>query len=247
MPQIPEYKAKSKGWEMGARILLLEDDMLLCEILREYLEENGFVVEHCEDATSALNLAYEKNFDMWILDVKVPKGEDFNANDLPGFSLLKALREAHKTTPCIFITSLSSIQDVQKGYVSGCDDFLKKPFELVELKLRIQTLLKRVFSNRVDEFADLGNEMRFYYVSKILYRGDKPISLTQKETSLLNLLLQNANAYVSQERIFEELWDMEREPSGLSVRTYIKNLRKIIGKERILSSHNKGYCYVCQR
>lgn len=230
---------------MGAKILLLEDDIWLAEILCEYLEENGFVVEHCDNATSALNLAYEKNFDIWILDVKVPQGSDFESRtQLPGFELLQSLREANKLVPCIFITSLSSIQDVQSGYIAGCDDFLKKPFELMELKLRIQTLLKRVFSNRIDEFEDFGNGLRFYYISKMLYRDKEIVSLTQKEGLLLNLLLQNANSYVSQERIFEELWDMEKEPSELSLRAYIKNLRKIIGKEKIINSHNKGYCYV---
>lgn len=230
---------------MAAKILLLEDDFVLSEILCEFLEEQDFDVTHCEDATSALNLAYEEKFDIWILDVKVPKGDDFLESDyLPGFELLKALREANKTTPCIFITSLSSIKDVQNGYIVGCDDFIKKPFELLELKLRIQTLLKRVFSNRTDEFEDFGNGLRFYFVSKLLYHNDKIVSLTKKESLLLNLLLQNANLYVSQSTIFDELWGMDQEPSELSLRAYIKNIRKIIGKDKIINSHNKGYCYV---
>ncbi len=230
---------------MSAKILLLEDDFVLSEILCEFLEEQNFNVIHCENASSALNLAYEKKFDIWLLDVKVPKGDNFiESNHLPGFELLKALREADKNTPCIFITSLNSLQDIENGYGVGCDDFLKKPFELVELKLRIQTLLKRSFAHRKEEFEDFGNGVRFYFVSKMLYCNDKIISITQKESLLLNLLLQNANSYVSQSIIFSELWEMNQEPSELSLRAYIKNLRKIIGKEKIINSHNKGYCYV---
>lgn len=230
---------------MAAKILLLEDDFILSEIICEFLIEQGFEVVHCDNASSALNLAYEKQFDIWLLDVKVPEGDDFSQTSyLPGFGLLKALREANKTTPCIFITSLSSIQDIQSGYIFGCDDFLKKPFELLELKLRIETLLKRVFQSRIDEYEDFGNGLKFYFVSKMLYQDDKLVSLTQKESLLLNLLLQNVNSYVSQSVIFDELWELDQEPSELSLRAYIKNLRKIIGRDKIINSHNKGYCYV---
>lgn len=230
---------------MAAKILLLEDDFILSEIICEFLVEQGFDVTHCDNASSALDFAYEKQFDIWLLDIKVPEGDDFvESSKLPGFALLKTLREANKTTPCIFITSLSSIQDVQSGYLVGCDDFLKKPFELLELKLRIETLLKRVFQGRIEEYEDLGNGLRYHFVSKMLYQDDKTISLTQKENLLLNLLLQNANSYVSQSVIFDELWEINQEPSELSLRAYIKNIRKIIGKDRILNSHNKGYCYV---
>ena len=230
---------------MAAKILLLEDDFILSEIICEFLIESGFDVTRCDNANDALNLAYEKQFDIWLLDVKVPGGDDFaESSNLPGFELLKTLREANKATPCIFITSLSSLQDIQSGYGVGCDDFLKKPFELLELKLRIETLLKRVFQSRINEFEDFGNGLRFYFVSKILYQDDKRIPLTQKESLLLNLLVKNANSYVSQSVIFDELWKLDQEPSELSLRAYIKNIRKIIGKDKILNSHNKGYCYV---
>lgn len=235
---------------MSVKVLLLEDDFVLSEILCEFLQEEGFEVVHCTQASDALNLAYESKFDIWLLDVKVPLGEDITPSDsqkgatLAGFELLKLLRESNQTTPCIFITSLSSMQDLQTGYNAGCDDFLKKPFELVELKLRIQTLLKRSFSHRNADFEDFGNGVKFNVLTKTLYKDDKILCITYKESKLLALLLQNANAYVSLERIFDELWDFGQEPSELSVRAYIKNIRKVIGKEKILNQHNKGYCYV---
>ncbi|MCI6313709.1 MAG: response regulator transcription factor [Helicobacter sp.] len=229
----------------GAKVLLLEDDSVLAEILCEFLESEGFSVEWCQDASSALNLAYEKSFDIWLLDVKVPLGDDFGASkELPGFEVLKTLRQANKNTPCIFLTSLNSVQDLQIGYDVGCDDFLRKPFELVELRLRIHTLLKRSFAHRNTQMEDFGNGVSFDIITKTLYKDGKILSITNKETALLNLLLRYPNTYISQDRIFEELWDMGQEPSELSVRAYIKNLRKLIGKDRILNQHNKGYCYV---
>ncbi|RDU65477.1 response regulator transcription factor [Helicobacter sp. MIT 14-3879] len=231
---------------MSAKILLLEDDFSLSEILCEFLGEEGFEVHCVQDATNALNLAYEMQFDLWLLDVKVPLGDDFKTRDyLPGFELLKSLRSLNKTTPCIFITSLSSVLDIKDGYDVGCDDFLKKPFELVELKCRIQTLLKRSFAHIGDEFLDLGDGFRFNLISKLLYKDKSIIPLTKKESKLLSLLLKNINSYVPLETIFEELWDFNQEPSEMSLRAYIKNLRKILGRDKILNQHSSGYCYVC--
>lgn len=230
---------------MSAKILLLEDDIVLSEILCEFLEEEGFDITHCESAGEALDLAYERQFDIWLLDVKVPLGDfEGKRDEMPGFALLKSLREADKSTPCIFITSLSSISDLKDGYGVGCDDFLRKPFELTELKLRIQTLLRRSFSHKNNDFIALHDDFKFDIISKVLYKDSAPVALTKKESLLLNLLLKNAPSYVSLEVIFAELWEFSQSPSEMSLRAYIKNLRKILGKERILNSQGSGYCYV---
>lgn len=230
---------------MSAKILLLEDDIVLSEILCEFLEEQGFDITHCESAGEALDLAYERQFDIWLLDVKVPLGDfEGKRDEMPGFALLKSLREADKSTPCIFITSLSSISDLKDGYGVGCDDFLRKPFELTELKLRIQTLLRRSFSHKNNDFIALHDDFKFDIISKVLYKDSAPVALTKKESLLLNLLLKNAPSYVSLEVIFAELWEFSQSPSEMSLRAYIKNLRKILGKERILNSQGSGYCYV---
>lgn len=230
---------------MSAKILLLEDDIVLSEILCEFLEEQGFDITHCESAGEALDLAYERQFDIWLLDVKVPLGDfEGKRDEMPGFALLKSLREADKSTPCIFITSLSSISDLKDGYGVGCDDFLRKPFELTELKLRIQTLLRRSFSHKNNDFIALHDDFKFDIISKVLYKDSAPVALTKKESLLLNLLLKNAPSYVSLEVIFAELWEFSQSPSEMSLRAYIKNLRKILGKERILNSQGSGYAYV---
>lgn len=99
------------------RILLVEDDETLLEMISEYLNENGYEVVSCTNAQDAADLAYEQTFDLLILDVKIPKGD--------GFSLLSSLRKLGITTPSIFTTSLNTLDDLETGYASGCDDYLR--------------------------------------------------------------------------------------------------------------------------
>ncbi|MBZ7938207.1 MULTISPECIES: two-component system response regulator DccR [Campylobacter] len=220
---------------MAAKILLLEDDLSLSEIIEEFLSDEGYEVSVCTDAKEALNLAYEKYFDLWILDVKVPLGD--------GFSLLKDLRSYGKETPAIFMTSLNTVNDLKEGFSSGCDDYIKKPFELAELAIRIKALLKRSFSHKNEDFENLGNGFKFNFASQILFHFDKALPLPSKEVKLLSLLLKNKNIFLSAEKIFEELWDYNEEPSELSLRAYIKNLRKLLGKEKIINQRGRGYRY----
>ncbi|AAP78253.1 response regulator transcription factor [Helicobacter hepaticus] len=221
---------------MSAKILLLEDDFVLSEILLEFLQEQGYNVRLCDNAKDALDCAYEQYFDLWILDVKVPQGN--------GFDVLKELRECGKDTPAIFITSLDRIDDLHNGYKVGCDDYIKKPFELLELQCRINTLLKRPFLHTHKDFIILPNGFKFGILTQLLYdKSGIVIPLTQKESLLLSLLLQHKGSYVSQEIIFDTLWEYEQEPSEMSLRVYVKNLRKILGKDSILNQRGRGYCY----
>lgn len=221
---------------MAAKILLLEDDLSLSEIIEEFLKDEGYEVSLADNAEDALSLAYEKNFDLWILDVKIPLGD--------GFSLLKELRASGKQTPAIFMTSLNTFQDLKEGFDSGCDDYIRKPFELAELAVRVRALLKRAFSHKNEDFEDLGGVYKFSFTSHILYENGKALNLPSKEIKLLTLLLKNKNNFISVEQIFEELWDYDEEPSSLSLRVYVKNLRKLLGKEKILNQRGRGYSYV---
>lgn len=221
---------------MKSKILLLEDDINLSEIVEEHLTEEGYEVHLVTDAQQALDAAYENHFDLWILDVKVPLGD--------GFSLLKELRKSGKETPAIFLTSLNTAGDLKEGFEAGCDDYIKKPFELSELSLRVENILKRNFTHKNEEYEDLGNGFKFSLRSRILYENDKAINLPYKEAKLLILLLQHKNDFISLERIFDELWDYDEEPSELSLRAYVKNLRKILGKDSLINQRGRGYCYV---
>lgn len=218
------------------QILLVEDDETLSELISEYLSEQGYDVTVRADAKAALDTAYERNFDILILDVKLPKGD--------GFSLLRELRRLGDDTPAIFTTSLNALQDLEIGYKSGCDDYLKKPYELKELLLRIQILIKRKFSHVNDEFIELNGGYKFYPSSKTLRQNGQIVNLSNKESELLALFLENKNALLSKEAIFEKIWNYGEEPSELSLRVYVKNLRRILGKDAIVNRRGDGYIYV---
>ena len=218
------------------QILLVEDDETLSELISEYLSEQGYDVTVRADAKAALDTAYERNFDILILDVKLPKGD--------GFSLLRELRRLGDDTPAIFTTSLNALQDLEIGYKSGCDDYLKKPYELKELLLRIQILIKRKFSHVNDEFIELNDGYKFYPSSKTLRQNGQIVNLSNKESELLALFLENKNALLGKETIFEKIWNYGEEPSELSLRVYVKNLRRILGKDAIINRRGDGYIYV---
>ena len=221
---------------MPTRVLLLEDDLALSEIVKEYLEEEGFEVELVYDANAALDKAYEKNFDIYLFDIKVPLGD--------GFSLLKELRKLNKNVPAIFISSLNTTDDLKMGFEAGCDDYIKKPFELLELKIRINSLLKRSFAHKNGDFEEFENGFKFDILSKTMYKNGKIYTMPGKEIKLLSLLLKNKTQIVPSETIFEELWEYGETPSDMSLRVYIKNLKKIIGKDKIVNSRGRGYSYV---
>ena len=126
---------------MKTKILLLEDDLNLSDTVCDYLEEKGFEVICVYDGEEALSSIYENRFDLLLLDVNVPIKN--------GFQVLKEIRKDGNNTPAIYITSLNSVDSLEQGYSSGCDDYIRKPFELKELLIRIQTILKREFSQKV--------------------------------------------------------------------------------------------------
>ena len=117
------------------KILLLEDDLILNEILEEHLIKQKHQITTTFSSNEAIKELYSETFDLLLLDVNVP--------DLNGFELLKELRDNNILTPTIFITSLNMVEDMQKGFDSGCDDYIKKPFELKELDIRINNIKRQ--------------------------------------------------------------------------------------------------------
>lgn len=220
---------------MKSKILLLEDDYNLSETVCEYFEEEGFDVVCVYDGDEALSKIYEQNFDLLLLDVNVPKKS--------GFEILKEVRASGKTTPAIFITSLNSMSSLEEGFESGCDDYIRKPFEIKELLLRVQTLIKKEFSNK-NEVVEISPNVTFNTISNELKSSNEEIKLNLKELKLLKFFLQNPNELLSHERIYDFVWDYDEEYSDNSLRTYIKNLRKILGKDKIVSFKKLGYRFI---
>ena len=220
---------------MKSKILLLEDDLNLNETVSDYFDENGFEVISAYDGDEALSLIYENNFDLLLLDVNVP-----NKN---GFEVLKEVRNQKKTVPAIFITSLNSMDSLEEGFESGCDDYIRKPFELKELLIRVKTILKKEFSQK-SELVQITPNVTFNLISNELKEDGIEVKLNLKELKLLKFLLQHPNELLSHERIYDFVWDYDEEYSDNSLRTYIKNLRKILGKDKIVSFKKLGYRFI---
>lgn len=216
-----------------AKLLLLEDDPNLSESVCEYLEEQGYDVVPVYDASAAEDALYEGKFDVLLLDVNVPGGD--------GFSLLKTSRKEGNVTPAIFITSRNGMSDVEEGFESGGDDYIRKPYQLKELLLRIQTILKRNFYHPPSDTLDLGEGITYDILNQVLRIQNKEQPLQLKEHKLLKLFIQHKNELLTHETIMEYLWDYEETPSDGSLRTYIKTLRKLLGKDRIVSHKRLGY------
>ena len=217
---------------MKTKILLLEDDLNLSDTVCDYLEEKGFEVICVYDGEEALSSIYENSFDLLLLDVNVPIKN--------GFQVLKEIRKDGNNTPAIYITSLNSVDSLEQGYSSGCDDYIRKPFELKELLIRIQTILKREFSQK-SEIVNITETITFNSISSELKDVDKEIKLNLKELKLLKFFLQHPNELLVHDRIYDYVWDYDEEYSDNSLRTYIKNLRKILGKDKIVSLKKLGY------
>ena len=222
---------------MTPTLLLLEDDLQLSDTVKQFLELKGYEVHCAYDGLQAQDIAYEKHIDLMLLDVKVPY--------VNGFEFLKTMRSQGSEIPAIFITSLNSVEDVEQGFTAGCDDYIRKPFALKELLVRVESLLKRTFGTHEDKI-ELGKGLVFDTKELLLTLNNHRVSLKTKELKLLALFLQHPNELLSYEKINEALWNYDEDPSSGSLRTYIKTLRSAIGKEKIETIKNVGYRFVKQ-
>ena len=218
---------------MKKKLLLLEDDIALNETIVDYFENLGFSITPVYDGNSALDTIYENSFDLLLLDVNVP--------DINGFEILKSLRDQDITTPAIFITSLNSMTDLENGFDSGCDDYIRKPFALKELKLRVETILKREFFHNDSSKVEIDADIYYDTHSDLLSVDGRETHLNNKDAKLLKLFLQNRDKLITHETIYAALWEYDEEISESALRTYIKNLRKHLGKEKIVSIKKLGY------
>jgi len=221
------------------KILLLEDDANLNETVTEFLEDHGHEVVSVYDGHEAQDKLYESKYDLLLLDVNIP--------GVNGFDVLREARENDVVAPAIYITSLNSVDDLERGYESGCDDYIRKPFELKELLIRVETLLKRSFYHEVKEIKEISDTIAYDIKNNELLVDGKAVSLGNKEARLLKLFMKNEGEVIVHERIYKHLWDYDEEPSDTALRTYIKNLRKIIGKESIVSIKKQGYKFITQK
>lgn len=214
------------------KVLLLEDDTLLNEIIEEFLEELDYEVVSVFDGQEALEVIYENSFDLLLLDVNVPS--------LNGFDLLKDLRVNLIDVPTIYITSLHTSRDMEKGFKAGADDYIKKPFHLSELKLRINNI-KRLRQIENSGLVKLSIQISYNYDTKFIIVEDTETHLSKTESKVFEYFIKNQKKSISIEEISLNNWIYDEIPTATTIRTYIKNLRKILGKDRITTMKSIGY------
>ncbi len=215
---------------MKRKILLLEDDILLAQTLIDILEDS-YSIEHAKNGLEALEKNFNKNYDLYLLDINVPR--------LGGDEFLRHLREKGDTTPAIFITSYNTIEKLKEGFAIGADDYIKKPFDTDELLCRIEAVLKRYFN--IKDYIELSNECRYDFGARTLYKKGSPIYLPPKILKLLELLIKNHERCTTNEEIINHLWHPSEEYSTGSIRIYINKIRNVIGKEKIINVKGEGY------
>ncbi len=213
------------------RILLLEDDYLYKVSIKEFLEELDFYVDDFENGDDALNAIFENSYDLLLLDVRVP--------GMDGFSLVEYVRKEKIDVPIIILTSLTDIKDLSKGYELGCNDYIRKPFDMIELKFRIEQLIKNNFKTNED-LVELENSFKFDVNKSILYKDDTILDLTQKESELTALLVLNRGFFVSIETLHERIWE-NKDISYSDIRMCIKRVREKTAKDFITTKRFVGY------
>lgn len=213
------------------RILILEDDELFKETLEDFLEDEGFDVVTATNGEEVLEICYENSFDLYLFDINVPK--------IDGIETLKELRKNLDDTPTIYLTSYKDKDKLTQGFLCGCDDYLKKPIDLDELLLRILSLLKR--SGKPMENIPLNDEISFDPVNRRVLQNGEDIYIAGKVIDLLELFLEKKDLVITKNMIIDKLWNFDEEYSEGSIRVYINNLKKLIGKDKIKNIKGIGY------
>ena len=198
-------------------ILLLEDDLILGETLKEILEDEDYKVTWVKDGNDGLSKTFEKDFDLYLFDVNVPF--------INGFELLQSLRENKDITPTIFITALVDIDNLTKGFKVGADDYIRKPFNANELIVRVDSLIKKSFKNYEStiKYNDLSNDIK----EEKVYKENEEIHLSPSEHQLLVLFLKNIGKVINKDDILFNLHDNDTLGSDATLRVQISKLKKI--------------------
>lgn len=192
------------------KILLLEDDTILAQTMVQILEQENYDVTLANDGEDVLEATYANKFDLYLFDVNVPL--------LNGMDTLKLLRDAEDTTPTFFITALIDIKSTLKGFNCGCDDYIKKPFDLDELLARIKATLKR--KNPVIEYGNI----TFDLLENRVIKDSKEVTLGNVEKEVFALLIKNIDMTVDKLTFF----DYMNKPSDTALRVLISKLKKVL-------------------
>ena len=205
---------------MDYKILIVEDEEKLRNILRDYFISKDDLVYTAENGMKALEVAEEMEFDGVLLDIMMP--------GLDGFSVCRTLRKV-SDVPIIFLTALSAEEDKLYGYELGADDYVTKPFSMSVLYAKMTALIKRQRGNMCMGDVMEAAGIRIHLPSKKVYLDKKEVSLTPKEYSLLECLMKHKNIVMSREQLLVRCWGYDYEGESRAVDTHIKRLREKLG------------------
>lgn len=208
------------------KILLLEDDTILAQTMIQILESENYAVTLVGDGEEVLDATYENRFDLYLFDINVPL--------LNGIETLKLLREGKDETPTFFITSLRDTKSTLEGFNSGCDDYIKKPFELEELLARIKATLKR--RNPTLEYQNI----TFDLLENRVFQNEEEVPLGMVEKEVFALLIRNIGVTINK----TDFYDYMNKPSEVALRVLISKLKKTLNLQ---ISNTKGIGYKLEK
>ncbi|MEB3295837.1 MAG: response regulator transcription factor [Synechococcales bacterium] len=218
------------------RILVVEDDVQLAEVLSEALAERQYQVDVVQDGESAWSWIESLTYDLLVLDVTLPR--------LDGLSLCRRIRDRNHGIPILMLTARDTILDKINGLDAGADDYMVKPFDLQELMARVRALLRR--GNQAVSAELKWGDLRMNSSTYEVTYQDQPLQLTPKEYGLLELLVSNGRRVLSRAGIIERIWSLQDPPTEETVKSHIKALRqklKVAGapEDFIETVHGIGY------
>jgi two-component system, OmpR family, copper resistance phosphate regulon response regulator CusR len=207
------------------KVLLVEDETHVVSFIKKGLTEEGFDVTVAFDGNTGLQLFYDNQFDLIILDIMLP--------DKNGLEVCKDVRKVNKSIPVLFLTALGTSENIVLGLETGADDYLVKPFKFIELLARIRTLLRRAevgaaITETQQEYVYRFADLEVNDNSKEVVRDTKPVSLTSTEYKLLLYFIKNKNKVLSRTDILEEVWGVNFDIGTNVVDVYVNYLRKKI-------------------
>ena len=217
------------------RLLVVEDEKKLCDMIAKSLHQAGYEVDTCNDGEEALDMIYAEMYDLIVLDLNLP--------GMDGMDILRELRKENEETKVLILSARSQIADKVDGLDAGANDYMEKPFHLQELEARVRSLTRRKFVQK-NVCLECGS-LRFDTRERTAYAKDKPVALTRKENGILEYLLLNQGRPVSQEELIEHVWDSSVDSFSGSIRVHMSSLRKKLkaglGYDPIVNKIGEGY------
>ncbi len=204
------------------RVLIIEDDQQIASFVSKGLQQAGLAVDHVSDGEAGLEIAELNSYDVMIIDIMLP--------GLDGFSVIEGLRSKGNTTPILVLSARGSLDDKLRGFQTGSDDYLTKPFSFSELQARLQALLRRTSRGQGQNALEVG-DLSMDLLSRKVARGNREIELQPREFALLEYLMRNSGNVVSKTMILEHVWDYHFDPQTNVVDVLVHRLRNKIDKD----------------